>query len=84
MNKTISKHEWTFMAFIWLLNTYAVRANFKIIMRDIDSFKTDTVIYVLWKVDEKEATIRNRHNRIPHPALDTKWERNTYNLDGIK
>ena len=35
------------------------------------------------KVDEK-ATIRNRYNRIPHPALDTKWERNTYNLDGIK
>ena len=35
------------------------------------------------KVDEK-ATIRNRYNQIPHPALDIKWERNTYNLDGIK
>ena len=34
-------------------------------------------------VDEK-ATIRNRHNRIPHPAIDTKWERKAYNLDGIK
>ena len=29
---------------------------------------------VLFKVDEK-AAIRNRYNRISHPALDTKWER---------
>ena len=35
------------------------------------------------KLDEK-ATLRNRYNPIPHPALDTKWERKTYNLDGIK
>ena len=35
------------------------------------------------KLDEKE-TLRNPYNQIPHPALDTKWERNTYNLDGIK
>ena len=30
------------------------------------------------KVDEK-AMIRNRHNRILHPALDTKREGNTNN-----
>ena len=36
-----------------------------------------------WKVDEK-ATIGNRYKRIPHPALDTKWERNTHNLDNIE
>ena len=35
------------------------------------------------RVDEK-AMIRDRYNRIPHPALDTKWERYTYNSDGIK
>ena len=35
------------------------------------------------KLDEK-ATRRNRYNSIPHPALDTKWEKKTYNLDGIK
>ena len=35
------------------------------------------------KVDEK-ATMRNRYNRTPHPALDTKWERNTYNSNDIK
>ena len=35
------------------------------------------------KVNEK-AMVMNRYNRIPHPTLDTKWERNTYNLDGIK
>ena len=35
------------------------------------------------KLDEK-ATLRNRYNQIPHPALDTKWERKTYNLEGIK
>ena len=35
------------------------------------------------KLDEK-ATLRNRYNPISHPALDTKWERKTYNLDGIK
>ena len=35
------------------------------------------------KLDEK-ATLSNRYNPIPHPALDTKWERKTYNLDGIK
>ena len=34
------------------------------------------------KVDEK-ATLRNRNIQIPHPALDTKWERKTYNLDGM-
>ena len=30
------------------------------------------------KVDKK-AMIRNRYNRIPHPALNTKRERDTYN-----
>ena len=35
------------------------------------------------KLDEK-AMFWNRYNQIPHPALDTKWERKTYNLDGIK
>ena len=35
------------------------------------------------KLDEK-ATPRNRYNQIPHPALDFKWEKKTYNLDGIK
>ena len=28
--------------------------------------------------------IRNRYNRIPYPALNTKRERDTYNLDGTK
>ena len=35
------------------------------------------------KLDEK-AMLRNWYNQIPHPALDTKWERKTYNLDGMK
>ena len=35
------------------------------------------------KLDEK-ATLWNGYNPIPHPALDTKWERKAYNLDGIK
>ena len=35
------------------------------------------------KLNDK-ATPRNRYNQIPHPAIDTKWEMNTYNLDGIK
>ena len=35
------------------------------------------------KLDEK-ATLRNRYNPIPHSALDTKRERNIYNLHGIK
>ena len=35
------------------------------------------------KVDKK-AMIRNRYNRIPHPAPNTKWEKNTYNYDGTK
>ena len=30
------------------------------------------------KVDKK-AMIRNRYNRIPNPALNTKWERDTHN-----
>ena len=34
------------------------------------------------KLDEK-ATLRNRYNPIPHPAIGTKLERKTYNLDGI-
>ena len=33
---------------------------------------------------EKKTMISNRHNRIPHSAQDTKWERNTNNYDGIK
>ena len=32
----------------------------------------------------KKATIRNSYNRITHPALETKQERNTCNLEGIK
>ena len=28
--------------------------------------------------------IRNRYNQIPHPAPNTKWERDTYNQDGTK
>ena len=28
--------------------------------------------------------IRNRYNRSPHPALNTKRERDTYNEDGTK
>ena len=35
------------------------------------------------KLDEN-ATLMNRCNQIRHPALDTKWERKTYNLDDIK
>ena len=35
------------------------------------------------KVDEK-AKLRNRYHQIPHPAIVTKWEKNTYNLDGIR
>ena len=34
-------------------------------------------------VDEK-AMIRNRYNRIPHLALNAKWEGNTLIPDGIK
>ena len=32
----------------------------------------------LSQVDKKEM-IRNRYNQIPHPAPNTKWERDTYN-----
>ena len=35
------------------------------------------------KVDKK-AMIKNRYNRIPHPALNTKRERDAYNQDGTK
>ena len=28
--------------------------------------------------------VRNRYNRIPHPALNTKRERDTYNQDGTQ
>ena len=33
---------------------------------------------------DKKAMIRNRYNRIPHPAINTKRERDTYKLDGTK
>ena len=40
------------------------------------------------EVDKTEAMIRNRYNRIPHPALNyplnTKRERDTHNEDGPK
>ena len=32
----------------------------------------------------KKAIIRNRYNRIPHSAQNTKRERDTYNEDGTK
>ena len=38
---------------------------------------------LICKVDKK-AMIRNRYNRIPYPALNTKREWDTYNLDGTK
>ena len=37
----------------------------------------------MWKVDKK-AMIRKQYKRIPHPALNTKRERDTYNYDGTK
>ena len=47
-----------------------------------------TVRFILTIVDDgttgDDAMIRNRHNQIPYPAEDTKRERNTNNLDGIK
>ena len=39
---------------------------------------SETMYIVGLKVD-KMATIRNRYNRIPYPALETKRERDTYN-----
>ena len=36
------------------------------------------------EVDKIEAMIRNRYNRIPHPALNTKRKKDTHNEDGIK
>ena len=36
-----------------------------------------------YKVDQK-AMVRNRYNRIPHPVLNTKRERDTHNQDGTK
>ena len=33
---------------------------------------------------DKKATIRNRYNRIPHPAQNTKREKNTHNQNGTK
>ena len=33
---------------------------------------------ILCKADKK-AMIRNRYNRIPHSAPNTKWERDSYN-----
>ena len=41
------------------------------------------MIIKTYKVGEK-AMIRNRYDRIPYPALNTKRERDTYNLDGTK
>ena len=52
-------------------------------------------IHVVWAADsipddntfnkvDKKAVIRNRYNRIPHPAPNTKWEMDTYNWDGAK
>ena len=46
-------------------------------------FKSKSVGNNTWKVDKK-AIIRNRNNRIPYPALNTKPERDSYNLDGTK
>ena len=37
-----------------------------------------------WCKVDKKAMIKNRYNRISHPALNTKRERDTYNLDGTK
>ena len=33
---------------------------------------------------DKKAMSRNRYNRIPHPALNTKRERDTHNQDGTQ
>ena len=33
---------------------------------------------------DKKAMIRNRYNRIPHAALNTEWERDTFNQDGTR
>ena len=35
------------------------------------------------KIDKK-AIVKNRYYKIPHPALNTKRERGTYNKDGTK
>ena len=35
--------------------------------------------YVCERKVDKKAMIRNRYNWVPHPAPNTKWERDTYN-----
>ena len=42
------------------------------------------MLFLLVLEADKKAMIRNRYNRIPQPALNTKRDRDTYNQDGTK
>ena len=44
----------------------------------MQSHSNINVLYRLGKKDKK-VMIRNRYNQIPHPALNAKLERDTYN-----
>ena len=50
----------------------------------------NTDVHVLWRTqneinqNRRKENAQELYNPIPHPALDTKLERKTHNLDGIK
>ena len=50
----------------------------------LQNWTSMTTAFCGFDKEVEKAMIRNRHNQIPYPALDTKWEKNTHNLDGIK
>ena len=45
--------------------------------------KPATALSLGWLWVDKKAMIRSRYNRVPHPAPDTKRERDNHNQDGI-
>ena len=64
-------------------NNYVSEPKVKILAQG--NMYTDCIFILLTIVKQiKLAMVRNRYNRIPHPALNTKRERVPYNLDGTK
>ena len=49
----------------------------------MNTVNTSCLLYLGLEV-HKKAMIRDRYNRIPHPALNTKRERDTHNQVGTK
>ena len=66
------------MAYYFVVKKWIVYINYPVCLTFLRHIMIKSDFRRIYKIDEK-AIIKNRYNRIPHPTLNTKRERNTIN-----